>query len=159
MRWRMDKKRAIARCRYMVRYICRVPCTVSLMHVICTGACSPSCIRSVHVPSMQCSPLLVQSKRVSTPNEMCATPKVQEYAGQGPEQAPVTTHTPLAMPRVAHVAAMPLWLVGCSPLSENHVQTPLSILHWLNTFCCTRQLGTLLFPLGFQRVHVYRLQR
>ena len=62
----------------------------------------------------------------------------------------MTTHTPLAMPRVAHVAAMPLWLVGCSPLSVNHVPTPLFILHWLNTFCCTRQLGTFLFLLGSQ---------
>ena len=75
---------------------------------------------------------------------------MQDEAGQGPEQAPVTTHTPLAMPRVAHVAAMPLWLVGSSPLSDNHVPTTLSILHWLNTFCCTRQLGTFLFPLGYQ---------
>ena len=45
----------------------------------------------------------------------------------------MTTHTPLAMPRVAHVAAMPLWSVGCSPLSENRVPTTLSILHWLYT--------------------------
>ena len=28
--------------------------------------------------------------------------------------------------------------------------TTLFILHWLNTFCCTRQLGTFLFPLGSQ---------
>ena len=28
--------------------------------------------------------------------------------------------------------------------------THLSILHWLNTFCCTRQLGTFLFPLESQ---------
>ena len=62
----------------------------------------------------------------------------------------MTTYTPLALPRVAHVAAMPLWLVGCSPLSVNHVPTPLFILHWLNTFCCTRQLGTFLFLLGSQ---------
>ena len=62
----------------------------------------------------------------------------------------MTTHTPLAMPLVAHVAAMSLWLVGCSPLSENHVPTTISILHWLNTFCCTRQLGTFLFTLGYQ---------
>ena len=73
----------------------------------------------------------------------------------------MTTHTPLAMPRVAHVAAMPLWLVGCSPLSENHVPTTLSILHWLNTFGCTRQLGTFLFTLGtqssrLQAVEIYR---
>ena len=101
MRWRMDKKRANARCCHMVRYICRVPCTVNSMHVICIGACSPSCIRSVHVRSM-------------------------------------------------HVAAMPLWLLGCSTLSENHVPTPLFILHWLNTFCCSRQLGTFLFLLGSQ---------
>ena len=45
--------RNTARCRHMVRYICRVLCTVNSMHVICTGACSPSCIRSVHVRSMQ----------------------------------------------------------------------------------------------------------
>ena len=45
---------------------------------------------------------------------------------------------------------MPLWLVRCSPLSENPVPTTLSILHWLNMFCCTRQLGTFLFPLGSQ---------
>ena len=113
------KKRATARCCHMVRYICRVMCFVNLMHVICTGASSPSCIRSVHVRSMQWTPLLVQSKRVSTPNEMWATPKVQDWAGQGTEQAHVTTHTPLAIPRVAHVTAMPLWLVCLVPLSEN----------------------------------------
>ena len=63
--------RNIARCRHMVRYICsRVLCTVNSMHVICTGACSHSCIRSVHVRSMQWTPLLVQSKRVSTPNDV-----------------------------------------------------------------------------------------
>ena len=146
--------RNTARCRHMVRYICRVMCTVNSMHGICTGACSHSCIRSAHARSMQWTPLLVQSKRVSTPNEMWATPKVQEYAGQGPEQAPVTTHTPLAMSLIAHVAAMPLWLVGCSPLSENHVPITLSILHWLNTFCCTRHLGTFLFPLGYQSSHL-----
>ena len=28
--------------------------------------------------------------------------------------------------------------------------TTLSLLHWLSTFCCTRQLGTFLFPLGSQ---------
>ena len=59
----MNKQiRNTARCRHMVRYICRVLCTVNSMHVICTGACSPSCIRSVHVRSMQWTPLLVQSK-------------------------------------------------------------------------------------------------
>ena len=62
----------------------------------------------------------------------------------------MTTYTLLALPRVAHVAAMPLWLVGCFPLSVNHVPTPLFILHWLNTFCCTLQLGTFLFLLGSQ---------
>ena len=56
----------------------------------------------------------------------------------------MTTHTLLGMPRVANVAAMPLWLVGCSPLPDNLVRTTLSILHWVNTFCCTRQLGTFL---------------
>ena len=54
------------------------------------------------------------------------------------------------MPRVAHVAAMTLWLVCLVPLSENHVRTTLSELHWLKTFCCTWQLGTFLFPLGSQ---------
>ena len=142
--------RNIARCRHMVRYICWVLCTVNSMRVICVVACSHYCILSVHVRSMQWTPLLVQSKRVTRPNEMWATPNVQDYVGQGPEQAPVTTHTPLGMPRVAHVAAIPLWLVVCSPLSESHVPTTVSILHWLNTFCCTRQLGTFLFTLGYQ---------
>ena len=59
----------------MVRYICRVLCTVNSMHVICTGACNPSCIQSVHIRSMQWTPLLVQSKRVSTLNEIWATTK------------------------------------------------------------------------------------
>ena len=49
-----------------------------------------------------------------------------------------------------YLAAMPLWLVRSSPLSENRVPTTLSILHWLNTFCCTRQLGTFIFPPGYQ---------
>ena len=65
--------RNTARCRHMVRNICRVLCTGNSMHVICTGACSPSCIRSVgglRFRSMQWTPMLVQSKRVSTPNEM-----------------------------------------------------------------------------------------
>ena len=62
--------RYTARCRHMVRYICRGMCPVNSMQVICTGACSPSCIRSVHVRSMQLTPLLVQSKMGSTPNEM-----------------------------------------------------------------------------------------
>ena len=48
-------------------------------------------------------------------------------AGTGPE--PVTSHILICKPRVAHVAAMPLWLVGCSPLSDNLVRTTLSILH------------------------------
>ena len=75
--------------------------------------------------------------------------------------SPVTTYTLLAMPHVAHVAAMPLWLVGCSPLSVNHVPTTLFILHWLNTFCCTRQLGTFLFHLGSQssRLQVAEIYR
>ena len=62
--------RNTASCRHMVRYICRVLCTVNTMHVICTGACSHSCIRSGHLRSMQWTPLLVQSKRVSTPNDV-----------------------------------------------------------------------------------------
>ncbi len=82
-----------------------------------------SYIRSVHVRSMQWTPLVVQSKRVSTrirfePPPQCRTRQV-------------------GMPCVAHVAAM---LVGCSPLSENLERTTLSLprlLHWLNTFSCT----------------------
>ena len=31
---------------------------------------------------------------------------------------------------------------GMFSIAENHVPTTLSILHWLNTFCCTRQLYT-----------------
>ena len=132
---------ATVRCRHMVRYICRVLCTVHLMHVICTGAsCRSSCIRRVHVRSMQWTPLLVQSKRVSTPNEMLATPKVQ-VIGRTETGTRACDHTYnntlLGMPRVAHVAVMPLWLVCLAPLSENHVRTTLSKLNWLNTFCCT----------------------
>ena len=74
--WVMYKQtRNTARCRHMVRYICTVMCTVNLMHVICTGACSHSCIRSVHFRSMQWTPLLVQSKRASTQNDVWATPQ------------------------------------------------------------------------------------
>ena len=107
----------------MFRYICRVMCTVNLMHVICTGACNPSCIRSVHVRSMQWTPLLVQSKRVST--RMRCEPPPPQSAGLGMIGTGTSAcdHTyPLAMPRVAHVAAMPLWLVCFIPLSENHVR-------------------------------------
>ena len=43
-------------------------CTVNYVHVICTGACRPSCMRSALVRSMQGTPLAVQSKSVSTPN-------------------------------------------------------------------------------------------
>ena len=66
----------------------------------------------------------------------------------------MTTHTPLVMPRVSHVAAMPSWLVGYSPLSENHVPTTLSILHLLNTLCCSRQIGTFIFHLWSQSSRV-----
>ncbi len=117
---------ATARCRHMLRYICRVLCSVNSTHGICSDACSPSCTRSVHVRSMEWTPLVVQSKRVSTqirfePHPNCMTRQDED----------------LGMPRGAHVAAM---LVGCSPLSENLVRTTLSLprlLHWLNTFCCT----------------------
>ena len=61
---------ATARCRHMLRYICKVMCIVDSMNEICTGACNPSCIRCVHVRSMQWTPLVVQSKRVSIPNQM-----------------------------------------------------------------------------------------
>ena len=117
---------AIALCRHMFRYICRVLCTVNSTHCICTDACSPSYIRSVHVRSMQWTPLVVQSKRVSTRIRFEPPPKCRTRQDGD-----------LGMPCVAHVAAM---LVGCSPLSENLVQTTLSfprLLHWLNTFCCT----------------------
>ena len=115
-----------ARCRHMLRYICRVLYTVNSTHGICTDACSPSCIRSVQVRSIQWSPLVVQSKRVST-----------RIRFEPPLKCRTRQDGDLGMPRVARVAAM---LVGCSTLSENLVRTTLSLprlLHWLNTFCCT----------------------
>ncbi len=115
---------ATARCRHMLRYICRVLCTVNSTHGICTDACSPSCIRGVQVPNMQRTPLIVQSKRVSTRIRFEPPPKCRTRQDGD-----------LGTPRVAHVAAM---LVGCSPLSENLVRTTLSLprlRHWLNTFC------------------------
>ena len=88
---------------------------------------------------------------------MWATPKVQDSAGWGVGQEPVTTHNLLGMPPVAHVAAMPLWLVGCSPLFENLEPTTISLprlLHWLSTFCCTWQRWTFLYALGSQSSHI-----
>ena len=117
---------ATARCRHMLRYICRVLCTVNSTHNICTDACSHSCIRSVPVSSMQWTPLVVHSKRVSTRIRFEPPPKCRTMQDGD-----------LGMPRVAHVAAM---LVGCSLLSENLMRTTLSLsrlLHLLNTFCCT----------------------
>ena len=55
---------------------------------------------------------------------------------------------PCLVCRASHM--LQLWLVCLVPLSENHLRTTLSELHWLNTFCCTWQLGTFLFPLGSQ---------
>ena len=135
---------ASARCRHMLRYICRVLCTVNSTHGSCTDSSSPSCIRRVQVRSIQWTPLVVQSKRASTrirfePPPKCRTMQDGDFG----------------MPRVAHVAAM---LVGCSPLSENLARTTLSLprsLHWLNTLYCTRQRLTFLSSIGS---HISRLQ-
>ena len=48
-----------------------------------TDACSPSCI-SVHDHSIQWTPLVVQSKRVSTRIRFEPPAKELDYAGQGP---------------------------------------------------------------------------
>ena len=123
----------------MLSYICRVLCNVNSTHGICTDACSPSCICSVQVRSMQWTPLVVQSKRVSTRIRFEPPPKCRTRQDGD-----------LGMPRVANFAAM---LVGCSPLSENLVRITLSLprlLHWLDTFCCTRQRCTFLSSIGSQ---------
>ena len=132
---------ATARCRHMLCYICRVLCTVNSTHGICTDACSPTCIRSEQVRSMQWTPLVVQSKMVSTRIRFEPPPKCR-----------TRQDVDLGMLRIAHVAAM---LVGCSPLSDNLVRTTLSLprlLHWqwLNTLCCTRQRCTFLSSIGSQ---------
>ena len=112
----------IARCRHMLRYICRVLCTVNSMHGIFTVACSPSCIRSVHVHSMHVSSVQKGFHLESDASH----PKSAGLGRAGTGQSPVTTHTLFGKPRVAHVAPMPIWLVGCSPLSDNLVRTTLS---------------------------------
>ena len=89
-----------------LRLQCYMHCKFYVRHLYC----SPYCVRRARVRSMQWTPLTVQSKRVSTPNQMRAG------------QEPVTTNTLRGMPRVAHVAAMPIWLVGCSQLFENLVR-------------------------------------
>ena len=96
---------ATVRCRHMLRYICRVMCTVNSTRGIWTDACSSSCIRSVQLRSMQWTPLVIQSKRVSTWMRFEPPPKCR------PRQ-----DGELGMPRVAHIAAMLVW---CSPMSEN----------------------------------------
>ena len=135
---------ATERCRHMLRYICRVMCTVNSTRGICTDACSSSCIRSVQIRSMQWAPLVVQSKRVSTRIRFEPPPKCIEP----PPKCRARKDGDLGMPRVAHVAAM---LVGCSPMSENLMRPTLSLprlLHWLNTFCCTRPRCTFLSSRG-----------
>ena len=141
---------AATRCRHMPQYICRVLCTVISTHCICTDACSPSCIRSVQVRSMQWTPLVVQSKRVSTrirygPPQKCRTMQGGDLGTQ----------------RVAHVATM---LVGCSPLSENLMRTTL-----YNSFLASYTplaehfllyLTTMNLSIFYRvRAHVYGLQR
>ena len=61
---------ATARCRHMLRYICKVLCTLDSMNGIWTGPCSSSCTRSAQVRSTRWTPLVFRSKRVSTPNQM-----------------------------------------------------------------------------------------
>ena len=57
---------ATALCRHMLRYICKIPCTVDSMNGICIDACSPSCTRMAQVHSTLWTPLVFRSKRVST---------------------------------------------------------------------------------------------
>ena len=93
---------ATARCRHMLRYICKFLCTVDSMNGICTGACIPSCIRSVHVHSMQWTPLAVQSKRVYIPNQMWATPKCRTRQ-DGDRDKRLWSHIPCLVCRASHM--------------------------------------------------------
>ena len=79
-----------------------------------------------------------------------------------PKSGTACEHIPRLLCRSSHMLQQCRFgFVGCSPLSENPVPTTLSILHWLNTFCCTRQLGTFLFHLGSQssRLQVAEIYR
>ena len=131
------QSRNTASFRHVVRYICRVLCTVNSMHVICTGACSHSCIRSGHFRSMRLTPLLVQSKRVST-RMMCEPPPKCRTRQDRDLSKRLWPHLPRLLCRSSHMLQQCRFgFVGCPPLSENPVPTTLSILHWLNTFSCT----------------------
>ena len=94
--------RNTACCRHIVHYICRVLCTINSTHVICTGTCNRSCIRSVHVRDMQWTPLLVQSRRVSTRMRCEPPPKCRTRQDRDRNKR-LWPHIPRLLCRASHM--------------------------------------------------------
>ena len=142
---------ATACCRDMLHYICRVLCTVNSTHGICTDACSPSCIRSyrmfVQVRSMQWTPLVVQSKRVSTrirfdPPPKCRTRQDEDLGS-----------------RASHMLQQCWWDVLHCPITLCEQLFPCLVYSTGRTHSAVHDNDEPFYLIWGLRAHVYRLHR